>query len=303
MPETAAAADLDPRARDHVLARLARAESAPWLHQEVARRMAERLPVIREAPQCWLDWWGFLGGGAAAVQQQLPRAERVVVEPTEALRRRSADALRAPWWTWPRRRQAGRSVLLEGEPLPAAQMLWANMVLHLTGSPAQRFARWHDALAVGGFLMFSTLGPDSLRELREVYAELDAPPPHPPFADMHDLGDALAQAGFADPVVDQETLWLTWSSPAALLAELRQLGGHLGRDRHPGLRTPRWRQRLERALAARCDDQGRVRLRFELVYGHAFKTAPRPPRGDTAVVSLDQLRSQLGLRPREGGNA
>jgi malonyl-CoA O-methyltransferase len=138
--------------------------------------------------------------------------------------------------------------------------------------------------------------------LRAVYAEAGWPAPHPPFADMHDLGDLLVHGGFADPVMDQETIQLTWSSPEALLAELRSLGGHLGHARSAGLRTPRWRAQLLAALAARAGADGRIGMCFELVYGHAYKAAPRPGRGGPAVVSLEHLRSGL---PRSGksGNA
>ena len=68
---------------------------------------------------------------------------------------------------------------------------------------------------------------------------------------MHDLGDMLVEAGFADPVMDQETITLTWPSGEALLAELRQLGGNVDPRRFAGLRTPRWRSRLAEALEAR----------------------------------------------------
>jgi malonyl-CoA O-methyltransferase len=96
--------------------------------------------------------------------------------------------------------------------------------------------------------------------------------------------------------MDQETLQLSWSSPEALLAELRSLGGHLGPDRFAGLRTPRWRSRLLQALQGLADDQGRIRMRFELVYGHAYKPAPRPARGAAVTVSLAALRSKLPKR-------
>ncbi len=295
MPQTPAPPLIDQRALRRVLDRLARAETAPWLHQEVARRMAERLPVIRQAPERWLDWWGFTGAGAAAVQAVWPQAVRQVVEPTPALRARSLQALGAPWWAWGARRQAAaQPVWLSAEvPAGAAQMLWANLVLHTAADPAASLAAWHRALAAEGFLMFSSFGPDTLRELRAVYADAGWPEPHPPFIDMHDLGDLLVHGGFADPVMDQETIQLSWSSPEAMLAELRSLGGHLGLARCAGLRTPRWRARLLQALAARAGADGRISMRFELVYGHAYKAVPRPARGAPAVVSLEHLRSGL----------
>ncbi|WP_284615652.1 methyltransferase domain-containing protein [Aquabacterium humicola] len=287
----------DARAVARVLDRLARAEAAPWLHQEVARRMAERLPLIKQPPARWLDWWGFLGGSADAVATVLPDARRQVIEPTAALAERSQAALRPAWWR--RWLPAGEvsPVWREHEvPPQSASMLWANMVLHWSPQPEALLARWHAALAADGFLMFSTLGPDTLRELRALYEEFGWPAPHPPFTDMHDIGDQLVHGGFADPVMDQETLTLHWSSPDALLAELRSLGGHLGLQRTPGLRTPRWRERLKSALAERADAQGRIALRFELVYGHAFKAAPKPPPGAPVAIPLDELRASLRSR-------
>jgi malonyl-CoA O-methyltransferase len=301
MPDPSAPPPLvDARALARVLGRLARAETAPWLHQEVARRMAERLPVIKQAPERWLDWWGFTGGGAAAVQSVWPQARRSVAEPTEALAGRSRQALHAPWWAWGARRQAAaQPVWLADEVPPAqAQMLWANLVLHTAADPAAMLSAWHRALAVDGFVMFSTFGPDTLRELSAVYAAAGWPAPHPPYTDMHDLGDLMVHGGFADPVMDQEIIRLTWSSPEALLAELRTLGGHLGTARTPGLRTPRWRARLLAALAKRADADGRIAMSFELVYGHAYKAALRPARGEPATVSLEALRATLPKRQR-----
>jgi malonyl-CoA O-methyltransferase len=291
---------IDGRAAARVLDRLARSEGPPWLHQEVARRMAERLPLIKQAPANWLDWWAFIGGGAAAVEAALPGARRSAVEPTEALRARSAQAARRPWWRhWMPGSSGPASVLLEPDvPAGANGMLWANMVLHLAADPVGLMAHWHRALAVDGFLMFSTIGPDTLLELREVYRDAGWPAPHPPFVDMHDIGDQLVHQGFADPVMDQETLRLHWSTPEALLTELRGLGANLDADRATGLRTPRWRGRLLQALRERAAGDGRITLRFELVYGHAFKAAPRPAPGAPATVSLDQVRASLAAHRR-----
>ena len=130
-------------------------------------------------------------------------------------------------------------------PEQSAELLWANMMLQWVADPPSAFARWHRALVVDGFVMFSCVGPDTLRELREVYAELGLGPATPAFVDMHDLGDMLVHAGFADPVMDMERLTLTWDTPAALLAELRSLGRNTHAARHAGLRTPRWKSALQ----------------------------------------------------------
>lgn len=285
---------LDPVAVAAVLRRLAAAPEPPWLHQEVARRMAERLAIVRLQPQRLLDWWSHLGAGAALLAQAYPAAQRVAVEPTPALEERSRAAARRPWWSAQRWSAAAPAVVAESAALPGgAQLVWANMVLHAVADPPALFARWHEALAVDGFVMFSCLGPGTLRELRALYARLGWPTPTPAFVDMHDLGDMLVHAGFADPVMDQETITLQWPDAPALLAELRALGGNAAPGRHPGLRTPRWRRQLLEALGTLAGSDGRTALSFEIAYGHAFRAAPRARPGEPTTVSLDAMRAMV----------
>jgi len=280
-------------AAQRMLARLACAAHAPWLHTEVARRMAERLPIIRQPPQRWLDWWAHGGGGAAAVRAAYPQAQRTAVEPDAALRARSAEQL-PPWWSRRRWGPQAETVLLPGGVEPAStDMLWANMMLHGCADIAGMLAQWHRALAADGFVMFSTLGPGTLPELRLLYEHEAWGPAFYPFADMHDLGDLLVHAGFADPVMDQEQLTLTWLSPQAALLELRTLGGNLHAARHAGLRTSRWRQRLLAHLERSRDGDGRVALSFEIVYGHVVRPRARARVAAVSTVSLHDLRADL----------
>ena len=268
-------AGLDGAALARTAARLCDAPRAPWLHEEAARRMAERLPLVRRQPDLLLDWSGPLGGSAELLKTAYPKAQRHTIGIADAPV--AAPAARAPRrWPWPARK-SGAPLLAEGEvPAGAAQLVWSNMLLQAIADPRPLLARWHEALAVDGFLMFATLGPGSLPELRAIYRAERWGEPMQAFVDMHDLGDMLVFAGFADPVMDQEILTLTWPDVPALLAELRALGANLSPRRHQGLRTPRWRERLQQALATTAQD-GRPRLSFELVYGHAFKAAPRAP--------------------------
>ena len=147
--------------------------------------------------------------------------------------------------------------------------------------------------------MFSTLGPDTLAGLRALYRDAGWGTAHAAFTDMHDLGDMLVAAGFADPVMDQERLTLTWATPEALLGELRTLGANADPARFAGLRTPRWRARLEAALRERATADGRIALDFELVYGHAFNPPPRAKVAGETRVPLEDLRSMArsGRRP------
>jgi malonyl-CoA O-methyltransferase len=179
------------------------------------------------------------------------------------------------------------------------------MMLPAVADPPALFARWHELLRADGFVMFSCLGPGSLGELRALYAEQGWGPPAADFVDMHDLGDMLVQAGFADPVMDQETLHLHWETPATLLAELRALGGNAHPRRHPALRGRAWRAALERGLDALRNSEGRIGLSFEVSYGHAFRGAPRVRADAPTTVSLEDMRALVRKRPprpvRNGG--
>lgn len=256
--------------------------------------MAERLQIVRLRPRQLIDWWSWLGAGASMLEQAYPEARRIAVEPTEALRARSESALKRPWWSARRWQGGGAQVLGAGDDLPAgSQLVWANMMLHAVADPPALFAQWQRALAVDGFVMFSCLGPGTLRELHALYARLGWPTPTANFVDMHDLGDMLVHAGFADPVMDQELITLQWANAGALLDELRGLGGNASPARFTGLRTPRWRQRLLSELDALADAQGRVSLQFEVAYGHAFRAAPRARVGEQTMVPLDDMRAMI----------
>ncbi|TCP09015.1 methyltransferase domain-containing protein [Caldimonas thermodepolymerans] len=270
----------------------------PWLHAEVARRMAQRLEIIRAKPQRVLDWWSSRSGSLALLQQAYPQAELIAVEPDEAARDAWLAAQRRPWWS-PSRWGKSPRALSEAEADGAgAQLLWANMVLHWMADPAEMIRRWHRALAVDGFMMFSCLGPDTARELRALHARHGHGPAGAEFVDMHDLGDMLVHAGFADPVMDMERITLTWSTPEAALAELRTLGRNTHPQRHAGLRTPRWKRALMAQMQA--PDPARVAITFEIVYGHAFKGAPRAVAGGETRVSLQDMRTMVrsSQRPR-----
>lgn len=268
---------------------LARATTA-WLHEEVARRMAERLALLRRPPQRILDWGCPSGASAAQLRQHAPQAERIALdEQGQPLRDDPAPGWLQRWL--PARRAAAAA------PAPA-DLLWANMQLHWVDDLPARLQQWQAALAVDGLLMFSCFGPDTLRELRSLYAQAGWGTPASDWLDMHDLGDALVQAGFADPVMDMERLTLTWDSAAALLAELRTLGANTAPQRFAGLRTPRWREALQQALTTDLQGpDGRLRLTFEIVYGHALRPAPRAAMGAETRVSLDAMREMARRRP------
>lgn len=270
--------------------------ASPWLHEEVARRMEERLAWIKLQPARWAHWEPLRGGvqAHALLTRRYPGAECLVIEPTPAQSRAAAQLLVKPWWS-PSRWRAGRT-RFEAPAETSVQMLWANMALHMAADPQSLIAQWHRALAVDGFVMFSCLGPDTLRSLRQLYPLLGWPAPSHEFTDMHDWGDMLVNAGFAEPVMDMERITLTFESPERLLQELRELGRNLHPGRFAGLRGRRWRDQLLQALArhlASPDQQGRLTLEFEVIYGHALKPVPRLKIRPESTVTLEEMRSAL----------
>ncbi|MBO0940934.1 methyltransferase domain-containing protein [Acidovorax temperans] len=274
---------------------------SPWLHEEVARRMEDRLQWIRQAPAAWCHWEAVRGGleGHALVSARYPKARCCVVETTRKAREAASQALSKPWWS----RWTGEQVRLEMPDEGAVQMLWANMVLHMVADPQALMAQWHRALAVDGYLMFSCLGPDTAKELRAVYADMGWPPAGHAFTDMHDWGDMLVQASFAEPVMDMERITLTFATPQRLLEELRELGCNLHPDRFAALRGRAWREQLYKALEQRLTDRsgsGQLSLTFEIIYGHAFKPAPRVRVSSSSAVSLNDMRAMLRNGPARG---
>jgi len=283
---------------------------APWLHEEVARRLADKLAPIRLSPRRWVDWSAHLGAGRALVDQAYPQAQRWVVEPHSSFAQVTAAAEpatplgRVGAWVarWAGRQPESAPVWVPGQAdawrppwgAEGVDLLWANMSLHTSADLPGLMAQWHRCLAVDGFLMASGLGPDTARELRTLYRELGWPMPTIDFIDMHDLGDELLQAGFSDPVMDMERLTLTWATPEAMLDELRTWGGNVSRGRMPGLRTPRWKARLIERISERLTQaDGRIALTVELVYGHAVKPEPRAKVAPETRVSLDDMRRMV----------
>ena len=284
---------LDPVAARRWAARFLPA--SPWLHEEVARRMQERLDVIVLQPQAWADWEPWRGGVQAhqALRAHYPQAAvwQVLAQTTEASQLQAQTA--AAWWQ--PSRWTGPKVQQGLPPAGAVQMVWANMLLHQVADPQALIGQWHRALAVDGFLMFSCFGPDTLRELRAVHAAMGWPAPTHEFTDMHDWGDMLVQAGFAEPVMDMERITLTFETPERLLQELRGLGRNLYSGRFAGLRGRDWQRRWLQAVAEQGerDPVGRLKLTFEVIYGHALRPQARSKMLPESQIGLDDMRQML----------
>ena len=264
----------------------ARYDEASALQQEVGRRLLDHLEGINIAPRRIVDVGCGTGAHLESLGRRYPGAQVIGVDFSAAMLARARE--RAPWWR--RFARSGTALLrADAERLPLAgassDFMFSNLALHWC-DPQAFFAEASRTLAAGGLLLFSTYGPDTLRELRAAFSAADDAPHVHPFIDMHDLGDALVHAGFGDPVMEKETLTVEYADVAAMARELRLTGaGNTMRGRRHGLMAPsRWRcmvahyeaQRRGGALPATC----------EVVYGHAWKTAPRKLADGRAVIDF-----------------
>lgn len=231
------------------------------------------------------------------VARNYPGATAVLVQTNADRLSRRLSGLSGSWWK-PSRWRSRKLVCLPEQSLSPVGMLWANLMLHTSADPQALLKRWSELVLPGGFLMLSCLGPDTLREWRDVCTELGWPPPAHAFTDMHDWGDMLLQAGFAEPVMDMERFTLTFDSPERLLQELRGLGRNLHIARFSALRGKHWHAELKEHLVKRLRDpqSGRLTFTVEVTYGHAFKSAanqPRTPSDDAFSLTLEAVRAKL----------
>lgn len=244
-------------------------DEAAVLAREVGSRMAARLDFVKLAPRRFADIGCATGDGVRELQRRYPDALPLAID----FARPMLQAVKSRVPLLQRLRgKAPRLVNADVRALPLAadslDLAWSNLVLHWLDDPAPAFGELHRVLGVGGLLTFATLGPDTLKQLRAAGATSLRS-----FPDMHDVGDLLVAAGFADPVMDMEMITLAYRSPRRLLADQRHLGvrdGLLGR-------MP-WRD-WRRILA---DWDGKAG--FEIVYGHAWKAEPRVAADGRAIV-------------------
>ncbi len=284
----AEAAGPDKRAARRSFGRAAQAyDRHAVLQREVGSRLLHHLEPIRIEPRRVIDLGCGTGLAFGALRARFPGARLVGIDAALPMLRVARQ--RDPWW----RRALGRSGALlacaDAEHLPlaagCAQLAFSNLMLQWCDA-ATVFAQAARVLETGGLLLFSTYGPDTLKELRTAFADADGARHVNAFVDMHDLGDALVAAGFADPVMEMETITVEYSSVEALARELKAGGGHNvlpGRPRALGGRG-RWRRMAERYEAARRD--GALPATFEVVYGHAWKAAPRKTADGRQIVSF-----------------
>jgi malonyl-CoA O-methyltransferase len=170
-------------------------------------------------------------------------------------------------------------------------LVWSNLALQWVNDLPGALGEFHRVLRRDGLASFTTFGPDTLTELRAAFASVDARPHVGRFADMHDIGDMLVHAGFADPVMHMERLTLTYADASAMMRDLKAIGAtNAAQGRARGLMG---RRRWASALAAlertrRVDGDARLPATFEVIYGHAWKGEPQRTPDGRAIVRFER---------------
>jgi malonyl-CoA O-methyltransferase len=285
---------LDPCAVRRAFERAAPAyNGAAVLQQEVARRMLERLSYIKLQPVSVLDAGAGTGYALEGLRERFPAARMLALDLALGMLRQARQA--EGTFTRLGRRLSGRAtglICADAAALPLTErsqgLIFSNAMLQWCNDPPRVFAEMLRVLEAEGLLMFSTFGPDTLRELREAFAAVDGRPHVSRFLDLHDLGDMLLQAGFADPVMDREVLTLTYDSARDLMRDLKTIGAHnatVGRAR--GLfGARRWA-----AMCAELDrfrEAGKLPATYEVIYGHAWKPRPNALADGRAIIHFER---------------
>jgi malonyl-CoA O-methyltransferase len=260
------------------------------LQREVGDALLERLGFYLEAPLRVVDVGAGTGRGTALLKQRYPKAEVIALDLALPMLR---AAKQHNSWLKPFMR-----VCAEATHLPLADhsvdVLYSNLCFQWVDDLPALFGECMRVLKPGGFMAFSSFGPDTLKELRAAWAEADQQPHVARFLDMHDVGDAMLTAGLRDPVLDVFRYTLTYSEPRKLLEELQGLGAtNADRARERGLTGKgRYRRMLAAYETMRAD--GRIPASWEVVSAHAWGPPIGQPRrvpgGEVATFSLDSLR-------------
>lgn len=241
------------------------------LQREVGERMCERLQILKQVPACILDLGAGTGKQTLALHRMYKKAH--VVSMDIALPMVMQARRHKPWFS------PLSFVCADAERLPLADasldMVYSNLTLQWVDDLDVIFAELRRVLKPDGVLMFSTFGPDTLKELRSSWASVDDAVHVNAFIDMHDIGDALLRAGFAEPVMDVEHFTLTYTSTHTLMQDLKRLGAHnVTQGRRRTLTAPGRMRAMQQAYEA-YRDAGVLPASYEVVYGHAWRLADR----------------------------
>lgn len=258
-----------------------------FLHREIRERLLDRLAAIRIEPARVLDLGAGTGGAGPGLAARFPDADVLAIDLTHAMLK-AGLASPVPHQT----RICADAACL---PLPnqSVDVIFSNLMLHHCPDPDAVLEEARRVLAVPGLFMFTTFGPHTLTELGRAWATADRHSHIAPFADMHNIGDALVRAGFTEPVIDSQMLTINYEHIDRLIADLRHAGTcNATEHRNRGLTGRVARERLFAACQALTAPDGRLPVTIEVVFGIAWAGEARVPRTPGADIEfpLNRLR-------------
>lgn len=266
-------------------------DAAAVLQHEVRGRLLERLDLVGFTPEAILDAGAGTGTGAAQLLKRYRRARVVALDIATPMLREARR--RKPWF------RAMPLVCADAAALPLADestdLIFSNLMLQWCDDLDRVFREFRRILRPRGLIIFSTFGPDTLREMRAAWRSVDGYSHVNRFIDMHDIGDALVRAELAEPVMDVEHLTLTYEDVFGLMRDLKSIGAHnVLRGRHHGL-TGKSRMQAFAAAYEQFRQAGKLPATYEVVYGTAWAPAATPGRAMARQggVSVERLRKSL----------
>jgi len=284
---------IDKRATRRAFERAATSyDEAAMLQREISTRMLERLDYVRLRPATILELGCGTGQGIDALAKRWRQSRIIALDLAEAMLQRARR--RGTWLNRP------RPLCADLEALPLADdsvdLVISNATLQWAGDLARAFAELRRVLRPEGLLMFTTFGPDTLIELRRAWATADsgAHAHVSPFLDMHDIGDALVRAGFADPVMDAERITMTYANVRDLMRDLKAIGGRNALHERPRALTGRATLAAMEAAYEQERRDGRLPSTWEVVYGQAWmpagaKAPAQQPTADGVAIPLTAI--------------
>ncbi|SFR55811.1 malonyl-CoA O-methyltransferase [Thiomicrospira sp. ALE5] len=311
--------------RQHVKHHFSRAAStydeAAVIQRQVAKDMAERTLLLKSSKENVLE----LGCGTGLLTEQLcqhyPDAKITAVDLSAQMLLQSKLRLAtksAKWRFWSVPRLPVEWVQADAYSLPFADasfdMLVSNFMLQWCEDLDKVFTEMRRVIRPGGALMFSTFGPDTLKELRQAWLSVEGESAHRrfnDFIDMHDIGDALIRNGFGQPVMDVDLLQLVYDKPINVLKDLKLLGATNAaatESQSSGLLGRKTLSKVLAAYEAETSHLGQVAASFEVVQGHAWAVqeimkGPNRDKSGVVNITLDELAVELKNRRNQGGES
>lgn len=245
-------------------------DASAFLQKEVGERLLERMDLMANVPARILDVGCGTGRPTRELQKLYPRAQVVGVDLAPGMLKMAAK--KQPFFRWQGKK--ADFVCAEASQLPLADascdLIYASLILQWCEDLDATLLEWRRLLKPHGLLLFSTLGPDTLKELRAAWSAVDGYNHVNRFLDMHDVGDALIRAGFVEPVMDVEHITLTYEHATGLMRDLKTIGAHnVTAGRRRGL-MGRGRLKAFSDAYERFRDRGRLPATYEVVYGTAW---------------------------------